>query len=47
MNIQFPSLEGVKLAEFQLQEVCKTTPLEPNKRLSEMTGALVFLKREY
>ena len=46
MNIQFPSLEGVKLAEFQLQEVCKTTPLEPNKRLSEMTGALVFLKRE-
>jgi len=46
MNIQFPSLEGVQLAEFQLREVCKTTPLELNKRLSEMTGAFVFLKRE-
>lgn len=46
MKLQRPSLEGVQHAKLQLKEVCKETVLESNKRLSEMTGAFVFLKRE-
>ncbi len=46
MKLQSPSLEGVQHAKLQLKEVCKETVLELNKRLSEMTGAFVFLKRE-
>ncbi|MDA8611867.1 threonine ammonia-lyase IlvA [Flavobacteriaceae bacterium] len=46
MKLQHPSLEGVQHAKLQLKEVCKETVLESNKRLSEMTGAFVFLKRE-
>ena len=46
MKLQRPSLEGVQHAKLQLKEVCKETVLELNKRLSEMTGAFVFLKRE-
>ena len=46
MKLQSPSLEGIQHAKLQLKEVCKETVLELNKRLSEMTGAFVFLKRE-
>ena len=46
MKLQRPLLEGVQHAKLQLKEVCKETVLELNKRLSEMTGAFVFLKRE-
>ena len=46
MKLQRPLLEGVQYAKLQLKEVCKETVLELNKRLSEMTGAFVFLKRE-
>ena len=46
MKLQRPSVEGVQHAKLQLKEVCKETVLESNKRLSEMTGAFVFLKRE-
>ena len=42
----FPSLEGVQKAALCLAQVSKRTPLELNKRLSEMTNASVFLKRE-
>ncbi|MDA0985229.1 MAG: threonine ammonia-lyase IlvA [Bacteroidetes bacterium] len=42
----FPSLEGVQKAALCLAQVSKRTPLEFNKRLSEMTNASVFLKRE-
>tara|TARA_B110000037_G_scaffold209980_1_gene259727 strand:- start:930 stop:2183 length:1254 start_codon:yes stop_codon:yes gene_type:complete len=46
MKKQLPSFEGVQRAILQLKEVCKKTPLELNKRLSDSTGAFVFLKRE-
>lgn len=46
MKLLRPSLEGIQHAKLQLKEVCKETVLEFNKRLSEMTGAFVFLKRE-
>ena len=46
MKLLRPSLEGIQHAKLQLEEVCKETVLEFNKRLSEMTGAFVFLKRE-
>jgi threonine dehydratase len=41
-----PSLEGVHLAVSRLNEVIRKTPLEYSKRLSAMTNASVFLKRE-
>jgi len=42
----YPSLEGVQKAALCLSNVSKRTPLELNKRLSDTTGASVFIKRE-
>ena len=41
-----PSLEGVQKAESRLHKVIRKTPWEFNKRLSAMTNASVFFKRE-
>jgi threonine dehydratase len=41
-----PSLQGVFEAADRLEGLTRLTPLEKNKRLSALTGASVFLKRE-
>jgi len=41
-----PSLQGVLKAADRLKGLTRLTPLESNKRLSMLTGASVFLKRE-
>ena len=46
MQRVMPSIEGVHNAAQTLKKVCKETPLEINKRLSELVDASVFLKRE-
>lgn len=43
---KLPSLEGVQLAASRLNSVIRKTPWEFNKRLSELTGASIFFKRE-
>ena len=43
---QYPSLQGVLEAADRLEGLTRLTPLEKNKRLSVLTGASVFLKRE-
>ena len=43
---KLPSLEGVQLAASRLKSVIRKTPWEFNKRLSELTGASIFFKRE-
>ncbi len=42
----YPSLQGVLEAADRLEGLTRLTPLEKNKRLSVLTGASVFLKRE-
>ena len=41
-----PTLKGVQDAATRLKGLTRVTPLEHNKRLSEMISASVFLKRE-
>ena len=41
-----PSLEGVTKAEKRLKGLIRVTPLEFNKRLSNITNSTVLLKRE-
>ena len=41
-----PSLEGVTIAEKRLKGLIRVTPLEFNKRLSNITDSSIFLKRE-
>ena len=41
-----PSVEGVRQAATRLADVIRRTPWEFNKRLSAMTDASVFIKRE-
>lgn len=43
---RYPSLQGVLEAADRLEGLTRLTPLEKNKRLSALTGASVFLKRE-
>ena len=43
---RYPSLQGVLEAADRLEGLTRLTPLEKNKRLSVLTGASVFLKRE-
>lgn len=43
---RYPSLQGVLEAADRLDGLTRLTPLEKNKRLSVLTGASVFLKRE-
>ena len=43
---RYPSLQGVLKAADRLEGLTRLTPLEKNKRLSVLTGASVFLKRE-
>lgn len=45
MNPQ-PSLEGVEQAVLRLRDVVRKTPWEYNERLSNLTNASVFIKRE-
>jgi len=44
--LELPSIKGVLDAAIRLKDICNTPPLELNKRLSSLTGASVFLKRE-
>jgi len=41
-----PSLEGVEQAVLRLRDVVRKTPWEYNERLSNLTNASVFIKRE-
>jgi len=42
----YPSIQGVKQAAKRIKGLTRLTPLEYNKRLSLLTNASVFLKRE-
>lgn len=45
-TLSFPTLEGIKRAKKNIEDVVKVTPLQESFRLSKMFNAQVFLKRE-